>query len=412
MENGEKLYLRINVEGPPIDWESQGDALVEYIRQEMAVHVTLARWIAPGRELEADADPFLSNGWCLYSDALQSRLIFAFLVDGIAVFIETSGEWQSGDQLEAWKSAYGAAYLRLFQDEPEFRWIAAIGQIGSDVGDTPKITQGAAIKNIEILPARNPYTEGINLLTNPSLGGVTIYSSFPLVIRGRAPGHNWEAASRRAAQEANTICALLSLEFDCYWAIRSQPFPLRATDNDELNLPSWGYGLSPDDHHGHVLGSKREVSIPSWAQVASERVSAEPILYSALHAHRQGLALQVEHPSLALICFVSAIEGVGAMFEELSECEHCNMKKGARRRFRRALKTVFTNKDMAGLITAYDLRSQTAHSGILHGEETRMGNMRVPGDIFYPALDYNFRYKVVWSMRKASKKVLMKQLSE
>jgi hypothetical protein len=108
-----------------IDWETQGDPLVEYLRQAMPVHITMSPWIQPDRD--PDVDPMLSNGYCLYSDTLSTRLIFVFFVDGIGIFVETDQKPSSEADLQPWMSAFAEAYDRLFEDEPEYAWWAAIG---------------------------------------------------------------------------------------------------------------------------------------------------------------------------------------------------------------------------------------------------------------------------------------------
>jgi hypothetical protein len=121
-----------------------------------------------------------------------------------------------------------------------------------------------------------------------------------------------------------------------------------------------------------------------------------------------------EHPSLSLVCFVSAIEGVGATLEDLKECEHCGSRTGAQKRFRKALKTALTHREIKALKTMeiYDLRSQTAHAGILHGEEMHMGGVFRPMETFAPRPEsIDFRYNTLWKMRDVSRRVLVNQLS-
>ncbi len=326
------------------------------------------------------------------------------------IYIEASELPNSEHDLEPWLTALDTAVKRLAEDEPEFNWWAAIGSREAMISDVPKVVESATLGNITIESAKNPYTEGLDGLENPHMSGANIVSSFPLVVRGRSRGYNWDAALDRATRDLNTICALLSVELDCHWRIRSQP---HIDEGRAIELPSWGYGLSDSEHHIPVLGSMREVRIPSWFERAFALVGEDEILYAAIHSHREGLALVDEHPSLSLICFISAIEGIGAKFEDLQKCEYCNSHTGAGRRFRKALKTVYSNKQMKDLVTAYELRSQTAHAGILHGNETHMGSVRIPFTMFAgrpPSMD--FRFNTLWSMRDASKRVLVGQFAE
>jgi hypothetical protein len=214
---------------------------------------------------------------------------------------------------------------------------------------------------------------------------------------------------RRATVELNTVCALLSLEFESAWNVRQ---PAMIDDGSEITLPSFGFGLTDGRHHP-IVGMIRRVSTPSWMDGAAHIVGDNETLFSALHSHREGLALMDEHPSLALVCFVSAIEGVGSTLVDLAVCDECKSRIGAGKRFRKALKTVFTNREVDALTSAYELRSQTAHSGTLHGEETSMGMFMAPLESFAGrAQSMDFRYETLWALRDASKKVLVKQLSQ
>jgi hypothetical protein len=370
----------------------------------------MTNWLAPNQEQPPNS--MMSNGHCLYSDTLPSRLIFAYFVDGIRVLVETEQKVELESDLEPWKSAFEQACMRLFEDEPQNEWWSVIGTRRGITADVPKLVEAGTIGNISIDAAVNEYTEGLDLSSNPSMGGANIFSSFPIVVRGKSAGYNWDVASQRATIDLNTICALFSLEFDSCWAVRQSPSP---DEGQKIELPTRGYGLSEQAHLHPVLGGTREVRIPSWMNQAKETVGVNEILYGALHAHKQGLFLMDEHPSLSLVCFVSVIEAVGSLLVELTRCGECGSHTGAQRRFREALKTVFTNQQMGPLLNlnAYDLRSETVHSGILHGNETSMGSFSIPHEVFAgspPSM--NFRYQTLWDMQKASRQVLLKQLSE
>ena len=331
--------------------------------------ITMTKWLAPGQD-PAD-DPLSSNGYCLYTKELSSKLVFGFLSDGIRVFIETDHNPIGIADLEPWASAYQRASNQLTQDEPYFKWWASIGSRTIDASETVKITEPTTLKDITILPAVAPYTEGVDAPGHPALGGANLISSFPLVTHGKSRGYNWRVAAQRATHDLNAICCLLSLEFSTYWTIRSYPNHYHSDEPPSVILPEWGFGLesAPTGIKEHAVGSPRETVVPQWFEGALERIRANAALNSAVYSHRQGLALMEEHPSLALICFVSSIEGVGVAIEEPTRCTQCGAHSGAQKRFRGALKTAFSNKEIKDLkvMEVYDLRSQTAHAGTLHG---------------------------------------------
>ncbi|HJQ48177.1 MAG TPA: hypothetical protein VJ870_17930 [Amycolatopsis sp.] len=394
-----------------VDWRVQGDALIQYLRDEMPVFLTQSNWIP--ENLKANSDHFTSYGHVLYSEELSSRLILGSFADGIHVLVETTLQPSGEEELEPWKSAYDRAYRRLFEAEPEFSWWAAIGP-HDGAGYVPKVTDGVTIKNIKVEPAGEPYTEGLDGRTNPHLAGASFYSSYPLVAHGKTSGFNWESAATRTTRDLNAVCALFSLEFDSYWSIRNPIVPYDAENLDiaTIKLHKFAFGLSEENVRGAVLGNTRAVTVPSWIATAYGKLERNEILYSAVHSHQQGLAVEAEHPSLALICFVSAIEGIGASLEELSHCEHCGSHTGAQRRFRKALRTALSAKEAKELQAVYTLRSETAHSGVLHGNETAMGNIFTPFTSFAgEPPGFSFRYRQLWKLKDASKRVLIKHLS-
>ena len=90
------------------------------------------------------------------------------------------------------------------------------------------------------------------------------------------------------------------------------------------------------------------------------------------------MRLEQQHPSLAHLTFVAAIEGFGRRFvsEAPSDCSPgCTHRKNvAQKRFRKALKTVMTNREVEEIWQiAYTLRSFTGHAGTLFGSENTYG---------------------------------------
>jgi hypothetical protein len=97
---------------------------------------------------------------------------------------------------------------------------------------------------------------------------------------------------------------------------------------------------------------------------------------AALYAYYEAIGLEMDHPSAAFLVYVAAIEGMGARLSDLKRCdccEKCEAQTGAQRRFRKALRTVMSNKEAERLAYAHDLRSKTGHEGQLFGTEGTYG---------------------------------------
>ncbi len=100
--------------------------------------------------------------------------------------------------------------------------------------------------------------------------------------------------------------------------------------------------------------------------------------------------MQEDHPSFAVVAFVSAIETVGQL-------------RGAttsRARFRAGLEIVTNAEIVEELVEAYAARSGTAHGGKLHGGE--IGGLPIGLIFFGDTGPQDFRWGTVSRIRSAS----------
>jgi hypothetical protein len=108
------------------------------------------------------------------------------------------------------------------------------------------------------------------------------------------------------------------------------------------------------------------------------------------------MQLEQQHPSLAHLTFVAAIEGFGARFVSDAACDcspGCTRQKNvAQKRFCKALMTVMTNH---------------GHSGTLFGSERTYGYSH-NGSLFDTADDAVFDYVILGQLRNASRRVIAK----
>lgn len=135
----------------------------------------------------------------------------------------------------------------------------------------------------------------------------------------------------------------------------------------------------------------------------------DPTLRTAVSAHYEARGLDYDHPSAAFLGYVAAIEGIGSNLVDLNRCEHCGAIKDAAKRFRKALKTVMTNKQVSELAYAYGLRSATGHSGTLFGTETTLGYGRISA--FEYDLRDTFDFIMLGEIRNASRRVVTNALT-
>jgi hypothetical protein len=115
-----------------------------------------------------------------------------------------------------------------------------------------------------------------------------------------------------------------------------------------------------------------------------------------------------EHPSLALVCLVATIEGLGARIEPLRQCdccEACTSTVGSGKRFRAALRLVLSKREAKPLIDAYQPRSETVHSGRLHGSEATAGALNF--GLIQPNPSEDFESELLEDLRSAAREVLV-----
>jgi hypothetical protein len=150
--------------------------------------------------------------------------------------------------------------------------------------------------------------------------------------------------------------------------------------------------------------------VPPWGDDGWSRLDRDAALDSALAAYYEGLALRAEHPSYALIAFVSALEAMGSKSHELTRCTACGSTLGAGERFRESLRLVRSEPQAEALARAYRPRSKTAHAGQLFGTESQFGGIAFP-KTFTSEPTFDFSFRTLEDMRLASRDVLLRELA-
>jgi hypothetical protein len=241
--------------------------------------------------------------------------------------------------------------------------------------------------------------------------------TFPVIASGQVSTYEWGRVALAGEACLRQTCALLSLLTGAVWVPRSHPSE-RADDAAPLQVPSV-FGTVPPfpgetEWRGQIWPGSPEFTLPGWIESAWPALDADVGLAQAVNAVYEGMRLEPEHPSLAHLTFVAAIEGYGMRLADDVPCDcqpGCtHVKTVAMKRFREALKTVMTSREVrriAGL--AYDLRSHTGHQGSLFGSEKTFG-YSPHLSLFNVAGDAVFDYVILGELRNASRHVLAKAL--
>ena len=207
--------------------------------------------------------------------------------------------------------------------------------------------------------------------------------------------------------------ALISLVWDGYWTVLEGPTVLN-TPGARIETPHVVYGSTGTPWQDETFPLPRQQesrdarTLPCWLDEVWSVLDRDAALGDALDAYYEAMRLTAEHPSVAYAMYVAAIEAVGARIaplERCSCCERCRIDTGATRRFRAALRTVLTARQVKTLADeAYGLRSATAHIGTLHGLDTQYG--RYEFSMYHANQQWLFGGSRLVTMHKVARLVL------
>ena len=391
-----------------VDWPQEGDELLHHMWDALRDTVGLNGY-AYQQHQPTEAEPYFYFGYRPNSPALHSELALVPTKEGIRAFVGVENAADVPDQVAPWADALIEATHRLNRPRPSHAWRAVIGPAGRQLRGAQRLTQESEVGGMRLAKATTLYYDASTTGSVPSLNGYGVDVSYPVFVAGEDVGYAWPIASETAARRLNQLCALLSLALDANWRVR-QAAALTDMSAEVLPRSRFGPSVFPEGDDNYMT---QDVTVPEWVATSWQFLEADDALRHSLHAHHQGLAMEDEFPSHALIAYVGSIEGIGGRTVPLRPCdccEGCPVTIGAGRRFRTALKQVLPPEDAAFLNEHYESRSKTAHEGQLHGDELTAGGWPSP-QVFAPRPPgETFRYQVVWRMRRASRAVLLNAL--
>lgn len=210
----------------------------------------------------------------------------------------------------------------------------------------------------------------------PSLHSRHVSVTWPVIVEGVNRGFEWREAQSRAGADLYRLCALLSVAWERCWLLREPPAPLE-----------WGRRSVPERSpfdidflaEGVDGPPPTLVEPPGWIEHAWTVSGTDQALGNALFAHYEGLRLNPEHPSFALVAFVSSIEHVGSLVTQQGS------PVGANAKFRAGPQLVRDEDDVKELGRAFQRRSGTAHAGRLYGGENLFGLERLAATLMADA---------------------------
>lgn len=390
----------------PVDWSTSADEWLHCLalcNSEMGSEVSFA-----GHRRDATTQPFIEVT-SERPDRSHPDTVMLLLPteDGLEILLGGREEDIDEEIATMWATAVRCATNRLGTTSTELEWTAIIGTPAEGhYGGRFALEAVARIGPFELSPGGRPLTQLTRNTAGVSLYSAGIRHSWPVLVRGRHTGFNWPSAQKRGSFELRRLCALLSLDTDYHpWTILEAAAPL---DWGERQVPESGrpaYSAEPHAGIGEAPAAPESLWMPSnWIASAWDEMTRRPWLAHAVVMHHEGQLLDDEHPSLALVAYVSAIEAISNHLFDDDRCETCGNYLHVAARFRETVALVVGTYQAAGLATAYGNRSTSVHRAMLHGSDSAPGAMF--GSIWNNP-EQTFDTQVVMSMRAASKELLV-----
>lgn len=399
------VFLTELVESPlVIDWQAHEEEWRQYLFEAFAETSELSGHRASSHLPTQDV-PFGHVEFQPKGSSVRSRLWLVPGDEGLVHVLVVTDEPPTAADIEPWGHAVNEATRRLGSDWPQSAWVAAIGPFGP-FGTDEDLAEPFWIGSYELESAGVRCFEAVDS-GMPTLHGYGRMWTYPVVVRGTARGFNWASTTRQAMEELQLLCALISLDRSAPWGIKQAP----QLDQDELSVPTHRPPLQPSegeettDDYSHTL-----FTLPPWLGLAWTILRDSEESRNILAIYYEGIRVKDQHPSLALVAYVAAIESIGAAYVPLEMCECGQAQVGATRRFRAALEKVMTPDSAKHLTQSYTSRSKTVHDGRLHGAEGT-GSALARAGFFARDPGWEFQYLELGRIEDACQKLLKLKLS-
>ena len=254
---------------------------------------------------------------------------------------------------------------------------------------------------IHIAPGERQLVDYVPLFAQ----GWTSAVFWPVLVFGEIQG-SWQETDRAAAKALHRLCCLLALAWGEPWRVRLAPAP-------EINLPPKvpDSVLVPNpkryyDDSNPQIGMRAEADLPDWISKGWDRLDEADFggkVQPALSLWHEGILLQPEHPSLAMVSFVASLE------QSAVSMPGFRRRLGAGAKFWLAAESTATAEEIQQLRGAgiYAKRSETSHGSALHGIEQEFGFMLLQ-PIGSDDPTYKFVFETAQLIRLISRRCLIK----
>jgi hypothetical protein len=300
-----------------------------------------------------------------------------------------------------------------------FEWTAILGpDVRAWSNPHQRLVDAGSVGTVHLEPGGIRMMETLPIRTPPQLQAYQDVWSYPIRVRGTVDLHPAEIREPLPAQERgqepvsrhgtfalHRLRGILALAWDGNWLVRDFPRIREVPIPQHIGRAQY----APRDNSS-TTWEDLPVTVPEWGTTAWSRLEEDPVLDAALRAYLEALSIQDEHPSLALVAFVTVFEVIGQKLDEPERCATCRQVTLATTRFRQAIGLVLS-KDEIERLNVPNVRSDTAHRGELHGHEVvSSGLLDFHGDP--NQTQWDFATKTLRPVREAAKRLLLQYLCD
>jgi len=283
------------------------------------------------------------------------------------------------DEVRRWRAAVQDAMVVLGAAEQDFDWHAAIEH--ADGGF--KVVRGSITTCSLSFRACHDSIRVIDRM------------AWPTVVVGKTRARTPGAAVAEARRILRMVCAMLAVEsgFTMFREPRLGPptDPFEQPDENR-SISELRLSASFDNLLGTLLAPKDHPA------------------RDAMLMFYEGIVLQKDHPTMALVAFISAIERLAAPVDP-PRCAECGHVPGVTAAFREAIQSVSDSGETLKMMMRFygQYRSQTVHLGLLHGNESTFN--RGSGDsLFFISEGDQFQRNVPFLTSIIARRLLVKSL--
>jgi hypothetical protein len=346
------------------EWQ---DHLETAISQSSPYSLTGSRW-------DATTQPFIHKSLARNAQPIPEVIRLALLKD-FTCWVEILGEAEPDNALVEAVAAASRQATDSLGARQVFRWTSLLTADPSGINQgILRLASDAEVGPFQLQSTGRPMTEPQPSAGGmPNLGSYSIQWSIPILVRGSSSGWSDASAAQEGATALAVLCSVLSVAWNEAIIPRAELQPERLGD---AHAPS---SLLPTEMSAHSewpdYARSREVEVPDWGPQAWQRLGSKPWLAQVILAFREGLRAQPQHPSLALVAYMSAIEGIASRLFTTTKCAKCDARLNIAAGFRAAVALVLTDDEDRQMVqSAYGpRRSKTVHEGRLHSHEIAEG---------------------------------------